>query len=112
VPGEAELVPLGAAADRGQELVHLVEGEPDAGVLDPQRAVARVLAGEESHRTRCRRVAHAARGDRVDGVLHQLPDVDAGTGIEVVAEQIDDAAQIDMERVAHEHPPPSVRRAM
>jgi hypothetical protein len=43
-------------------------------------------------------VGHPPGGDRVDRVLHQLADVDPGTGVQVVAQQIDDAAQIDMER--------------
>ena len=40
VPGEAEVVALGTATDRGQKLVDLLLGQPDAGVGDPQRAVA------------------------------------------------------------------------
>ena len=31
---------LRAAADRGEQLVHLRLGQPDAGVVHPQRAVA------------------------------------------------------------------------
>lgn len=40
-----------------------------------------------------------AGGDGVDGVLQQLADVDAGAGVEVVGEQVDEAAQVDLEVV-------------
>ena len=47
------------------------------------------------------RVGGAPGGDRVDGVLQQLAHVDPRAGVEVVAEQVDDAAQVDLEGVAH-----------
>ena len=50
VPGEAEVVALGAAADRGQQLVHLRLGQPDAAVVHPQRAVAGAIAELERDR--------------------------------------------------------------
>jgi hypothetical protein len=84
VPGEAQLVPLGAAADGGQQLVHLGLGQPDPVVLDAQRVGARGDLDDAR--------AGAIDGrDRVDGVLQQLPDVDAWARVQVVAEQVDDA---------------------
>ena len=42
-------------------------------------------------------VERAAGGDRVDGVLQQLADVHPRARVEVVAEQVDHAAQVDLE---------------
>ena len=42
-----------------------------------------------------------SRRDGVDGVLQQLADVDARAAVEVMAQQVDDPAEVDLEGVAH-----------
>ena len=97
VPGEAQVVPLGAAPDRGQQLVYLRLGQPDAVVADPQGTVAGQLGRFDEDATGPGRVGGTARRDRVGGVLQQLADVHPGAGVQVVAQQVDHAPQVDLE---------------
>ncbi len=101
VPGEAEFVALGAAADGRQQLVDLLLAEADAVVLDPQRAVPRQLARGDGYPALVPGVFDAHGGDRVHRVLQQLAAVDLRAGVEVMAQQIDDPAQIDAEGFGH-----------
>lgn len=97
LPGEPEVVALGAAPDRGEQFVHLVLGQPDPAVVHLQH-----LARDDVHHRRGIRFDQPTSGDRVDGVLQQLPHVDAGTGLEVAAEEVDDAPQINLKRALHQ----------
>ncbi len=86
---------LGAAADGGQEGVGFGGGQADAAVLDGHPAAGRRQPDADLRL----RVEGAARGDRVHGVLQELADVDARAGVEVVGEEIHQAAQVDLETV-------------
>ena len=86
--GLQSVLALGAAADGGQELVHLRFGEPDAGVRHAQFAVP----GVQPHGRRGVRLLGAPGGDRVHGVLQQFAQVHLGAGVEVVGEQVDETA--------------------
>ena len=90
---DATVVALGTAPDRGEQVVHVGLGEPDAGVLDPQRAAL----GEQPHPRRRVGLLGPPGGDRVHGVLQQLAQIDLRAGIEVMREQIHQATQIDLE---------------
>ena len=43
----------------------------------------------------------SACGDRIGGVLQQFPDIDPWAAVKVVAQQVHDPAQVDLEGVAH-----------
>lgn len=86
---------LGAAADGGEEGVGLRGGQADAAVLDGDPAVRRGQPDADPGLG----VEGLARGDGVHRVLQELADVDARAGVEVVGEQVDQAAQIDLEAV-------------
>src|SRR5262249_22598302 len=49
-----------------------------------------------------RRIDCLARRDGIDRVLQQLSDVDLGGRVEVVREELDDPAEVDLELEAHE----------
>ena len=42
-------------------------------------------------------VGRTPHRDGVDGVLHQLADVHPRAGVQVVAQEVDDAAKVDLE---------------
>jgi hypothetical protein len=75
--------------------VHVSLGQPDARVLDPH---ARAVRGEPDRRRRSR-VEAAARRHGVHRVLQQLADVDPRRRVQVVGEQVDQPAQVDLEGV-------------
>ncbi len=75
--------------------MHVGFGEPDAGVHHAQFAVP----GVQPHGRRGVRLFGAPGGDRVHGVLQQLAQIDLGAGVEVVGEEVDETAQIDLERM-------------
>lgn len=89
------VVPLGTAADGRQQTVHVGLGEPDTGVLHPQGPAF----GVQPNGGRGVRLLGAPRGDRVDGVLQQLAQIDLGAGVEVMGEEVDQTAQVDLERM-------------
>ncbi len=104
VPGEPQFVALGAAADRGEQLVDLRLRQADAVVLDRQGAVAGGVPGRQGYPAggiRAAGVRAARGGDRVHRVLQQLAGVHLRAGVEVMAQQVDDPAQIDTEGLAH-----------
>ncbi|GAA3094455.1 hypothetical protein GCM10020254_44510 [Streptomyces goshikiensis] len=84
---------LGAAADGGEEGVGLGGGQADAGVLDGDAAGG----GGQTDADPRAGLVRLPGGDGVHGVLQQLADVDARAGVEVVGEQVDQAAQVDLE---------------
>ena len=47
-------------------------------------------------------------GDRIDRVLQQFPHEDPWTAVEVVAQQVDDTAEVDLERFRVSHGPLTV----
>ena len=87
---------LAAAADRGEEGVHVGLGETDAVVLDAYHRTVGVQADAEGVGGRGRFEA-APGGQRVHRVLQQFAQVDARAGVEVVGEEVDEAAQIHLE---------------
>ncbi|WP_405069206.1 hypothetical protein OG558_05245 [Kribbella sp. NBC_01510] len=96
-PGEPDLVPLRAPPDRCQQLPHLVRREADPGVGDAQPVVGRAYV-DPLRRTG---IGGLAGRDRVDGVLQQLAQVHPGTAVQMVAQQVDDPLQVDLEVLAH-----------
>ncbi len=98
--------PLGGAADDGQQRAHVVGGEADAVVADDELLVA--AGGHDLDRSLDDRDVVAERGSGPDGVvrvLHELAQVDALVAVEVVAEDLDEAAQVNREPLAHGSPP-------
>ncbi len=87
---------LAAAADGRQEGVHVRLGEADAVVLDADHGAVGVQPDAERPGGR-RRFEGVPGGERVHRVLHQFTQVDAGAGVEVVGEQVDEAAQVHLE---------------
>lgn len=78
---------LGAAPYGGQKGVHIGLGQPDAGVGD-----GKGVTGADGDGGGGAGEAGLAGGDRVGGVLEQFAEVDAGAGVEVVGQQVDQAA--------------------
>lgn len=75
--------------------MHLLRRQPAAVVLDRDDAAsASVLAALDDDGP----VVLAARGEGVHRVLHELAQVDLGRAVQVVRQQVDDPAQIDLER--------------
>ncbi len=88
-------VALGAAADRGEQAVHIRLGQTDATVLDAQPAVL----GVQPHQSGRVRLLGTPGRDGVHGVLQQLAQIDTGRGVEVMGEKVDQSAQIHLEGV-------------
>ena len=97
LPGQAEGVTLGRGPDRREHGPDAVLVEADAGVLDVQPAVGRDVGRDHADAARRPGVLLRALGDRVDGVLEQLAQVDPGAGVQVVRQEVDDAAEVDVE---------------
>ena len=93
--GQLEVAALGAAADRREQFVHVTLGEADTRVLHAEFAAARA----DPDRAGRLRIEGEAGGDGVHRVLQQLAQVHPGAGVEVLGEQIDQAAEIDVKGV-------------
>ena len=95
--GQAEGIALGRRSDRREHATDAVLIQPDPGVLDVQAAVGRDVCRHDPHPSRCGGFLLRAGGDGVDGVLQQLAQVHPGAGVQVVREQVDHAAEVDVE---------------
>ena len=96
-------VTLGRAADRGEQLTGVGGGQPDAGVADLQPAAGEGTQVDALGRTLSQ---GAACRDRVNPVLQQFAQIDARAGVQVPGQQIDDAAQINLEGLSAHSPWP------
>jgi hypothetical protein len=89
--------------------VYLRLGQADPDVDDVQRTVRTDVGRLDRHAARGCGIHQPPGGRRVDGVLQQLPQVDPRARIEVLAEELDDSPEIDLEAVLH-HPVPRLER--
>lgn len=76
--------------------MHVGLGETDAVVLDAYHRTVGVQADTEGVGG-CVRLEAVPGGQRVRRVLQEFAQVDAGAGVEVVGEEVDEAAQIHLE---------------
>src|SRR5690606_20629373 len=91
-----DVVALRAAADGRQQVGGLIGREPDAVVAEAEGPVDRGDDVDGSGRSPG--VEVAAGPDRVATVLQQLAEEDVGARVDVAPEQVDDSAEIDLER--------------
>jgi len=103
-PRHREVVALRRTADHREQVAHAVGGESDAVVADDQRIrPPRRLDLDEALDV----VAELGPGgDGVAGVLHQLAQIHAFAAVEVVPDDVDDAAKVDPELLTHAPSPP------
>jgi hypothetical protein len=97
--------PLRGAADDRQQRAHVGFGEADAVVADHELLVA---AGGHDLDRAFDDDGIAQRGAGPDGVvrvLHELAQVDPLVAVEVVAEDLDEAPQVNRELLPHASPP-------
>src|SRR5262249_40131380 len=94
--------PLGAFADSGQELVDLLLGEADAVVGKRQSwRLVRALGDVDDNLAAVPGFQVGAGADRIDGVLKQFADEDVGFGVEVVGQQVDQPAEVNLKLMVH-----------
>ena len=94
---EPELVAFGRAADGGEECTDVVVVEAHAGVEAVHPAVGGLISAGEQDRGPVVRGPTHRHG--VDPVLEQLPYVHLRRAVQVVAQQVDQPSQVDLERV-------------
>src|SRR5690606_28959697 len=89
-------VTLRGAADRREQLARLGEREAHARVAHLEAPTGERSQPDLRGRTG---VELVARRDRVHTVLQQLAQVDARARVQVPGEQVDDAPEVDLERL-------------
>ena len=94
---DPEVVPLRQASDRGEDVGDPGLVQAHAGVEDVQPAVGGDVGRGHVDAARTPGLGLGPRRDRVDGVLQQLAQVDAGAGVEVLGQQVDHALEVDPE---------------
>ena len=90
---------LGGAADDGQQRTHVVFGEPDAVVAHDQLLIA--AGGHDLDGTGELLAELGAGRHGVMRILQQLTQIDPLAAVEVMAEDLDEAPEINRELLAH-----------
>lgn len=98
-PRVLQVVALAGRPDGGQQAPHLLVGQADAVVAEPERSTT--FRGQDRDPTFVGGVDPAACLDDVTRVLQQFSDVDLLAAVEVMTEDVDNASQVDLELLPH-----------
>ena len=87
---------LGGLPDHGEEAVDFRLSETGSGVSKAEQRLSVFLREDQADLIFAARLQLTLCGDRIDGILQQLAHKDIGGAVEMIRENVDHSAEIDL----------------